>query len=191
MALALYFDLVEDPDKEVVLQNLLAAIREKGGHIDAGVVGTKAVINALLMYGEDRVLYEMTDKRDFPGWGYWVEQFGATTMYQNWDASQSRNHIMFGSIGDYFYKGLGGINIDDRNPGFRHIIVRPSLDNDITWVEAGLETLYGPVSVHWRKEGDLLHLDLRHPPGTTLEVQVSENQSVALRVNGKTRAMDQ
>ena len=191
MALALYFDLVEDPDQQVVVQNLLAAIRDKEGHIDAGVVGTKAVINALLMYDQDHVLYEMADKRTFPGWGYWVEEFGAKTMFQNWDGSQSRNHIMFGSIGDYFYKGLGGINIDDRRPGFRHIVVRPSLDNDITWVEAGLETLYGPVSVHWMKDGEVLRLDVHHPPGTTIDIELPENLAVALRVNGKNHRTDQ
>jgi alpha-L-rhamnosidase len=117
MAVALYFDLLEEGEKERVLGNLLTEIERVDGHIDAGVVGTKAVINALLMHDQHRVLFEMADKRNFPGWGYWVDSLGATTLFQNWDGSQSRNHIMFGSIGDYFYKGLAGIQVDENNPG--------------------------------------------------------------------------
>ena len=34
-----------------------------------------------------------------PGFGTWVAQDGATTLFENWDAGGSRNHIMFGSVG--------------------------------------------------------------------------------------------
>jgi len=47
-------------------------------------------------------------------------------MWQNWDGSQSRNHIMFGSIGDYFYKGLAGIELVNAAPGFKEVILNPS-----------------------------------------------------------------
>ncbi|MGF1637946.1 MAG: family 78 glycoside hydrolase catalytic domain, partial [Cyclobacteriaceae bacterium] len=89
MALALHFDLVEDDQKEKVVNGLLRAIEAKDGHIDAGVVGTKAVINALMKFGKSEELYALADKREYPGWGYWVDVLGANTMYQNWDGSQS------------------------------------------------------------------------------------------------------
>ncbi len=28
------------------------------------------------MHDQERVLYEMAAKREFPGWGYWIEDFG-------------------------------------------------------------------------------------------------------------------
>ena len=38
---------------------------------------------------------------------------GATTLLENWDLQATRdisdNHMMFGEIGAWFYKGLGGI----------------------------------------------------------------------------------
>jgi alpha-L-rhamnosidase len=155
LALALYFDLVKEGEKEKVLQELLRVIRQNDGHIDAGVIGTKAIINTLMKFGEGKVLYEMADKRTFPGWGYWIDELGATTMYQNWDGSQSRNHIMFGSIGDYFFKGLGGINVSNRNPGFKEVIISPSFDNDLTWVEAGHESLYGMIFFPLEKKREI------------------------------------
>ena len=36
----------------------------------------------------------------------------------------SDNHMMFGEIGGWFYKGLGGIFPDPENPGFKHILLQ-------------------------------------------------------------------
>lgn len=177
MALALYFGLTEEAEEARVLEGLLKDIESGQGHIDAGVVGTKAVINALLMYGEGRVLYEMADKREFPGWGFWIEELGATTLYQNWDGSQSRNHIMFGSIGDYFYKGLAGINIDNNKPGFKHTIIAPSLDNDITWVRAGYNSYHGMIGSSWEKRGNDIIFEIAIPANTTAEVHIPVNET--------------
>jgi alpha-L-rhamnosidase len=181
VGLALYFGLVPEQEKDRVLQNLLQVINEKDGHIDAGVVGTKAVINTLLMYDQERILFEMVDKRTFPGWGYWIEEFGATTLYQNWDGSQSRNHIMFGSIGDYFYKGLAGIKVDDNHPGFKKFIIRPSVRNDLQWVEADFESPYGTIVSTWKKQGNGLQMNVRVPSNSTARIYVpgSENSKIS------------
>ena len=184
MAMALYFGIAEERDRERVLQNLLAEIAAKDGHIDAGVVGTKAVINALLMYGQERVLYEMAAKRDFPGWGCWIEEFGATTLYQNWDGTQSRNHIMFGSIGDYFYKGLAGINIDDTRPGFKNFIIRPSIDNDLEWVDAGHESPYGMIKSSWEKRGNTLEMKVTVPVNSSACLHVPGSRDARVRFAG-------
>lgn len=42
----------------------------------------------------------------------------------------SDNHMMFGEIGGWFYKGLGGIFPDPEQPGFKHIILRPNFVKD-------------------------------------------------------------
>jgi alpha-L-rhamnosidase len=172
LAIALYFGLTEEPDQPVVLQNLLKKIEENNGHIDAGVVGTKAVINTLLMFGEERILFEMANKRDFPGWGYWIEELGATTLFQNWDGSQSRNHIMFGSIGDYFYKGLAGIILNEEYPGFKHFMVKPSVKNDISRVEAGYDSPYGRVESNWYRKNSGIEMHVTVPPGTSADIYV-------------------
>lgn len=184
-ALALFFGLTEAEEEEKVLQKLLEAIERKNGHIDAGVVGTKAVINSLLKFGQERVLFEMADKRDFPGWGYWVDELGANTMFQNWDGSQSRNHIMFGTIGDYFFKGLAGINVDETRPGFRHFVLSPSFDNDVTWVEAGYDSAYGTISSHWKKDGDKVTLYVSIPPNCTADIILPASSHSFLELNGQ------
>jgi len=185
MALALYLGLVEEENREQVFQNLLAEIDRKDGHIDAGVLGTKAVLNVLIEHGEDQVIYEMADKREFPGWGYWIDELGATTLFQNWDGSQSRNHIMFGSIADYFYKGLAGIRPEKESSGFKHFAIKPMIDNDISNVEAGFESVHGLISSHWEKTEDAFVLDVSIPANTSARVLVPVRDNGSVRVNGQ------
>jgi alpha-L-rhamnosidase len=186
MGIALYFGLVPEKEQDRVLQNFLKEIERKNGHIDAGVVGTKAVINALLKYEQDQILFEMANKKTFPGWGCWIEELGATTLYQNWDGSQSQNHIMFGSIGDYFYKGLAGINIDEKNPGYRNIIIRPSVNNDVQWVKASRKSPYGTIESAWKKQGNEILMDFKIPVNATATVFVpGEEKRNVLSFNAK------
>jgi alpha-L-rhamnosidase len=171
-AVPLFVGLVPMDKEKLVLDGLLKAIERKDGHIDAGVVGTKAVLHVLMDNRQSEILYEMADKRTFPGWGYWVDALGANTLFQNWDGSQSRNHIMFGSIGDYFFKGLGGIRPLEDHPGFERFLIQPSIENDLEWVEAGHASPYGMIRCHWKRKAKGLQLLVTVPPNSHAELRL-------------------
>ena len=177
-AVPLFTGLVPEEKEDLVLDELLKAIDTKEGHIDAGVVGTKAIIQVLMDYQQEDVLFEMANKRTFPGWGYWVDELHANTMFQNWDGSQSRNHIMFGTIGDYFYKGLGGIRAIDESPGFKRFIIQPSLVSEIEWVEAGHDSPYGVIKSHWRRTSGQVELSLTVPSNTVAELRLPARSEI-------------
>ena len=63
--------------------------------------------------------YRIASQKDLPSWGWWIEQ-GATTLWEKWNGTESRNHIMFGDISAWFYKALAGINLDPAAPAFKH-----------------------------------------------------------------------
>jgi hypothetical protein len=49
----------------------------------------------------------------------------------------SRNHIMFGSVGDWFYKALAGIDQPySNNAGFQNFQIAPSVVGDLLAVNA-------------------------------------------------------
>ena len=51
---------------------------------------------------------------------------GATTIWETWKESDnvySNCHPMFGSVSEWFYRWLGGIQPDPENPGFRKFII--------------------------------------------------------------------
>lgn len=171
-AVPLFTGLVPEEKEGLVLTALLKAILAKDRHIDAGVVGTKAILHVLMDYHQGDVLFEMANKRTFPGWGYWVDELKANTMFQNWDGSQSRNHIMFGTIGDYFFKGLGGIRPIDESPGFKKFIVAPSFPPDMEWVESGYSSPYGMVKSHWKRIPEGVEWTITVPANTEAEIRL-------------------
>lgn len=70
---------------------------------------------------------------------------GATTMWETWDGSASRNHPPFCLISAYFYKYLAGIRCDRAYPGFERFTVDPSVVGDLTFVEAWHDSPYGRI----------------------------------------------
>jgi len=175
MSCALYHGLVPPEHYQKVLDNLVAMIEKNDGHLDAGILGTKYLIDALTAGGRADVVYEMSTKTTFPSWGRWIEQ-GATTLWEQWNGGASRNHIMFGHIGAWYYQVLGGIRSDPEAVGFKHVIVKPQLLGDITWVRAEHESMYGPVKSYWDIHDDAFTLKVAIPTNTTATVYVPSDR---------------
>ncbi len=174
LAGALYHDLARPEDVDVILEQLLQNLEENDYHLTTGVVGTKYLLRVLTEYGHSDVMYKIANKRSFPSWGYWIEQ-GATTLWQNWDGTQSRNHVMFGSIDEWFYKALAGIRPDSENPGFKRIIIRPELIEDLEWVRGSYDTWRGVIKSEWEKTDEGINLDIEIPANTTARVFLPGN----------------
>jgi alpha-L-rhamnosidase len=127
-------------------------------------------LNALSENGYADVAYSIASQETFPSWGWWMVN-GATTLYENWqiDAKSdiSLNHIMFGEIGAWLYKGLGGIRPDPEQPGFKHILLEPHFVPGLDHFEASHEGPYGKIVSSWKKEGAVIHYTVIIPPNST------------------------
>jgi alpha-L-rhamnosidase len=120
--------VVPEDLKVKVADNLADVVRKNKNQIDVGLLGSKAILNALSENGYHDLAYTLASRDSFPSWGWWIKN-GATTLYENWTvdskADISLNHIMFGEISAWMYKSLGGIYPDEENPGFKNVILRP------------------------------------------------------------------
>jgi alpha-L-rhamnosidase len=169
-AFALFYDLLPDNEKEKAFQVLLHEIEKRDGHIAAGIFGTPLVLDALSQNLRNDIAYEMVTKEDFPGWGHMI-QSGATTLWETWKYSDniySHNHPMFGSVGEWMYQRILGINIGA--PAFRKIILRPQPAGDLTFASGSYESLWGTIESSWKREGNRFSYDIAVPHGTTAEV---------------------
>ena len=179
---ALFFDLVPEKGKEKVIQNLIASIENQQMHFDAGVVGVKFLLNALTEAGHADVVYKLVNQRDFPSLGFWVEQ-GATTLWQDWNGSMSLNHIMFGTVSEWFYKTLAGINVDPEAPGFKNVIIKPSIIDGLAWANGEHTSMFGTVKSAWEKKDGELRLKISIPPNTTATVFLPTADMNSVREN--------
>ena len=85
---------------------------------------------------------------------------GATTIWELWNgdtadpAMNSGNHVMLvGDLVIWLYENLAGIKSDPAQPGFKHIIMKPTLVGGLKFVKATHRSPYGLISSEWRKDG--------------------------------------
>jgi alpha-L-rhamnosidase len=173
LSVPLYWNIVPDEYKAKVAQNLAKRVEADGFHLDVGLLGTKAILNALSENGYADIAYQVAAQRTYPSWGWWMEN-GATTLYENWpiDAKSdiSMNHIMFGEIGAWLYKGIGGIRPDTEQPGFKHVILEPHFVKGLNHFEARHEGPYGSITSSWTKKGAGVKYHVEIPANSTGKV---------------------
>jgi alpha-L-rhamnosidase len=172
-AFAFYMGLVppeeKDRAREVLVRDILDA---KQGHLSTGIFGTKFMLQALADLGRADVAFTMVNQRTFPGWGHMLEG-GATTLWEHWEFSDntfSHNHPMFGSVSEWFYRVLGGINPAPDAVGFDKIIIRPQPVGDLKWVKSSYNSAHGKIVSEWSREPGKFRLRIRVPVGAEATV---------------------
>jgi alpha-L-rhamnosidase len=201
LSCALYQGLVEPANKDRVMSNLVAAIEKRNWHIDTGILGAKYLLNALLENGRADVAYRIANQKDQPSWGWWFEQ-GATTLWEQWNGTESRNHVMFGDISAWFYKALAGINPDplsfdsqgktpagSKSAALQHFKVKPNIVGDLSFARATYDSARGVIKSEWKIENARFYLNVVIPPNTTATVYVPCTDLKEIK-EGKTLAGD-
>lgn len=179
MSCALYHGLVPPAERDRVLNNLVGMIEKTDGHLDAGILGTKYLIDCLTAAGRADVVYTMATKTDYPSWGRWLDE-GATTLWEQWDGNASRNHIMYGHISAWFYEALAGIMPDPEAVGFKHLLIRPQPLGNLKWARAEHESMYGTIKSAWEIRGDKFVLKITVPANTTATVYIPGDKREAI-----------
>ena len=172
-----------------VMENLENTIRVRNeGHLDTGMHGTYFLMKYLTETDRSDLVYLMTNRKDYPGWGYMLAN-GATTSWEGW-TGQSHIHDTLISIGAWFTEGLAGIRSDGKSPGFQHFIVKPSVVGDLTFVKAKYRSIHGDIVSDWRIENGTFKLSVTVPPGTTATVFVPGEGPVRTKAKSSPSAGD-
>ncbi len=177
--LALAFDLVPLEYKEKIVENLLQkTLSENGGHVGHGIIGGQWLMRALTSSGHADVAYLLAAQSTYPGWGYMVNQ-GATTIWELWNGKygdpgmNSGNHVMLlGDLIIWYYENLAGIKPDPNIPGFKHILMKPQVVGDLTYVDASYNSIYGKIVSRWNLTNDKFKWDITIPANSSATVYV-------------------
>ncbi|WP_207532746.1 alpha-L-rhamnosidase [Desertivirga arenae] len=172
LSAALFWGIVPDELKPLVAKNLAQKV-EATGTMDVGLLGSKTILNALSENGYADQAYKLASRETYPSWGWWIKN-GATTLYENWkiegSSDISLNHIMFGEIGAWYYKALGGIYPDPSAPGFKNTIIKPNFVAGLNAFEANHKGPYGTISSSWKRSGNHVIYNLTIPANSRATV---------------------
>ncbi|MCC8140929.1 MAG: glycoside hydrolase family 78 protein [Lachnospiraceae bacterium] len=185
---ALYFRLVPEEYIETTVKNLQKLLAAEDGHLVTGFIGTSYITHAL---SENKCLdeaYDLLLKEDFPSWLYQVKM-GATTMWEHWDGLKpdgtmwspdmnSFNHYAFGSIGEWLYRVVGGLEADEEAGGYRHFYVQPLIGGGLDYADLSYESIYGDIRIHWERSGDEVSLEAAVPIGTSADFVLRQAREV-------------
>lgn len=171
-AMSLVTGLVPADQVSKVLGVLVKDICSRDYQTTAGDIGHPFVMAALMQYGRSDLIDRMTGITDRSGYGYQVA-CGATTLTEEWDGPDpkrphgSQNHLMLGSVEEWFYGGLAGIySIRTEHP-FDEIQIRPYFSQSCSHVQAWTMHPYGKLSLCWKRSGNRILLDFVIPPNAT------------------------
>jgi alpha-L-rhamnosidase len=138
----------------------------RNGHLNTGMHGNYFMTKYLIDQRRNDLVALMHTKRDFPSFGYMIDN-GATTIWEEWDGDNSQIHNTMISVGLWFTEGLGGIRYDERAPGFQHFVAAPGIESGLQRVDSSLMTGYGKITSNWRVDANTLTWDFVVPPNTT------------------------
>ncbi|MBV9180283.1 MAG: alpha-rhamnosidase, partial [Acidobacteria bacterium] len=175
--LALSFGIVPGQDRSAIQNALVRRIvQQSDNHVGVGVIGVQWLMRTLSDNGLSDEAYKIATQKTYPGWGYMVEK-GATTIWELWNGDtadpsmNSGNHVMqIGDLGVWMYEYLAGIRPDPERPGFKHIIIRPYLAGDLSFIKASHESMYGKIASGWERHDNQLRLDVTIPANTTATI---------------------
>ncbi len=200
LSVPLQWDIVPDDMRNKVSANLAKRVEADNKHVDVGLLGSKAILNALSENGYADLAYTVASQRDFPSWGWWIVN-GATTLLENWrfgDANRdlSYNHIMFGEISAWYFKALGGIKPDPAHPGFKNILLHPNFVAGLSHASVSYQSPYGKIISKWEKKKKNItysvtipansSADLYFPRGIQLtKVKLADGKNITLQKNAE------
>lgn len=179
------------------LRKLLAANDNK---LATGFLGAKPLLPALSASGNSDLAYQLFLSKEFPSWGFEVEQ-GSTTIWERWDsftkedgfkynaAMNSFSHYAFGAVCEWMFGNAAGIKAS--KPGYSEFIIRPEICPDgmgadgINELKASYHSIHGKIISNWKKENRNLMMEVEVPVNTLAEIHIPSSASSKIKINNK------
>jgi alpha-L-rhamnosidase len=184
--LALYMGLISDELRADAAAHLVEAIARADWHLDTGFVGVGYLLPVLSSNGYTDVAYRLLEQRSFPSWRYSIDR-GATTIWERWDGwteengfqsaeMNSFNHYSLGSVGEWLYRFVLGIDMAPGGAGFDQVVIRPHPGGSLTFARGSFRSVRGEISTAWSCDGDRFTLDVEIPPNVRASVRVPSSK---------------
>lgn len=182
MATALYFGIVPKEYDSKVAAKLHEMIQKNDYQLDFGMIGSKFMLPVLVKYGYAEAAYKMVTKETVPSWGAFIKQ-GYKTLPESWTVNNasndaSLNHIFLGDVSAWMMKTFTGINFDDENRGYSHIIIKPYFVKNLNWAKAEYWSIKGLIKSEWRRKGNIIVLTVTVPTNTTATLFTNKVQKL-------------
>jgi alpha-L-rhamnosidase len=186
-AIALHYDMLPDSLQAKAIGHLIRCIEEYDYRISTGFITTPMMMRELARRGHTDIAYRLLESERFPSWIYAINQ-GATTVWERWDAyvkgrgihpstMNSFDHYSIGSVGEWIYRNVLGINPDEVRPGYEHFVIQPRPGGTLTYAKGSYNSIRGEISVDWKIADGSFILNVNIPANTTATVILPDGKA--------------
>ena len=177
---ALKNNLLDGQAKANMIARLRKNFQEHDNCLQTGFLGTSILMQTLTDNGMQDIAYELLFQHKNPSWLYSVDN-GATTIWERWNSytvtegmgprgMNSFNHYAYGCVCEWIWETAAGIAADTKEPGFKHIIMKPVPDKRLGHLKAEYKSAAGLIKSAWRYKGDKWIWIFTIPKGATASV---------------------
>ena len=135
-------------------------IKKHNFTLTTGFIGTPYLNLVLSDNGYDDVAYKLFEQTAYPSWLYPVLQ-GATTIWERWNSytlvngfgpvdMNSFNHYSYGAIEEWMIAYTLGIQRDEEQPAYKHIILQPRIGGTFSIIRGHYDSAYGRIESGWQ-----------------------------------------
>ncbi len=145
------------------------------GYFDTGFLGTDLLTEALFENKGEDIAFDLLSTHSVGGFGYCMEK-GATTIWENWNGTNSRNHPMFGGCSRMLFTGILGINQETDSYGFEKIIISPKIPEKMHFAKGYITIKEGKISVKLERKDEFIHINIELPENVYGKLIYRENK---------------
>jgi alpha-L-rhamnosidase len=190
-ALGLHMGLVPDDVRDRAASHLVAAIEDADWHLTTGFAGVGYLLPVLSSCGRSDVAYRLLAQRSLPSWRYMLDH-GATTIWERWDGwsaergfqsswMNSFNHYSLGSVAEWIYRFLLGIDQEPGTAGFGRLLIRPHPGGRLGRSRGTYRSVRGPITSSWQRYDGQFTLRVELPSNVTASVRIPSADPASVR----------
>ncbi|WP_282122018.1 family 78 glycoside hydrolase catalytic domain [Algibacter mikhailovii] len=182
--LALNYEIVPEKYRAQLEKKVLDNIvKEKDYHLWGGIFSIHSAFEYLPKNGYADMMHKVVVNEEWPSFGWMIKE-GATTLPEGYKFTSSDMHHFMGAVDNFFYRHVVGINVDDRTPGFKQIILKPNFIAGMDFAKASYNSIHGEIKAEWKKKANDTYEYLGVIPANCEAKLVLPNKVVKL-VSGK------
>ncbi len=193
--LALAFDLLPVEARPLAAEHLVKNIKSLDSHLSTGFIGISHLNPTLTAIGRSDVAWRLLLNEDYPSWLYPVRH-GATTIWERWNGwteedgffnpqMNSFNHYSLGSIDEWLYRCVAGIELDPGANGFKRFLIRPYPGGGLRYAQAAYQSPQGKIESRWERKDKAFVLSVTIPANTRARVYVPTDKGTAVLESGE------
>ncbi len=181
----LYFNLLNETQREYAKKRLLEALEHYGWRLGTGFLSTPLILDVLDDIDLDAA-YRLLENEEMPGWLF-MPKSGANTIWESWEGTcaqggiASLDHYSKGAVCEWIFREMCGIHVDGEN----HFVIAPKPGGHFTHASAEYQSVYGKIQCGWElqetESGEKKYTyTIEIPANTTAEVTLPGQETSLL-----------